>query len=757
MVFKRLENGVFHRLGDKGKSMSVHSNDSRRRSCHNSRSYTKSCYQSSRSSETEFTSEKHHNKRASSRRKKALSESEENYLQQKNSLKILSKSTTSSREMGNPWKSLCGEVRWRPLIVNERSHFRRRNRKKLDRSKTSRREAFGTNKGRSESKIEGKLSHSIKEPKQSNGKDQEKAAKKGKTSGKDKLLAILMEEDETKGPMIIEAEMGGFIHCMYVDGGSSLEIMYEHCFNKFCPEVRNQMVPTSTPLVGFSGEIIWPLGQTSLLVKIGDEEHSTFAWMNFMVVRSPSPYNGIIGRPGEAISAVLMMERDGKQVPIYFICRALQGLEISYTPMKKLILALSFELEEHDIHYRPRTSVKGQILVDFIVERLEDDPSDIPMENEEELPNPWILFTDESSCIDGSGFGLILTNPEGMKFTYALRFRFDTTNNKAEYKALIAGLWIAEQMGVKNFQANVDSRLVANQVNGTYIAKDRARHDQILGEEEKRKARTIRRNAGRYAVTNEILYKKSFLGPWLWCVGPLQANYVLREIHEGSCSMHASPRSVVAKALRSGYYWPTMHKDANKLKRECNSCQGVDIARPFLEGPGKVKFLIVAINYFTKWIEATPVVAITRAQIKKFVWDNIFCRFGLPREIISDNEKQFRDNPFKDWCEKLCIRQCFASVKHPQNNGLTLWKREESMQQSRKQKAKLRWKKYYNARVRNTSFKPRDLVYWNNEASHAEDGGKLGPKWKGPYEVTEALGKGAYKLRDRNGNILPRT
>ncbi|GJY07479.1 reverse transcriptase domain-containing protein [Tanacetum coccineum] len=162
--------------------------------------------------------------------------------------------------------------------------------------------------------------------------------------------------------------------------------------------------------------------------------------------------------------------------------------------------------------------------------------------------------------------------------------------------------------------------------------------------EEKRKTRAICRKAGRYAVTNGILYKKSFLGPWLRCVRPVQANYVLREIHEGSCSMHAGPRSVVVKALRS--------------------------SRTFSEGPGKVKFLIVAVDYFTKWIEAKLVATITRAQIKKFVWDNIVCRFGLPGEIISNNGKQFRDNPFKDWCEKLCIRQCFASVKHPQPNGL---------------------------------------------------------------------------------------
>ncbi|GJS38206.1 reverse transcriptase domain-containing protein [Tanacetum coccineum] len=357
--------------------------------------------------------------------------------------------------------------------------------------------------------------------------------------------------------------------------------------------------------------------------------------------------------------------------------------------------------------------------------------------------------------------------------------------------------------------------------------------EEIL-QEEKRKARVVRRKAGRYVVINGTLYKKSFLGPWLRCVRPLQANYVLREIHEGSCSMHSGPRSVVAKALRSGYYWPTMHMDARNLIRECSDCQvhrpvprnpqekltpitspwpfykwGIDIAGPFPEGPDKVKFLIVAMDYFTKWIEAKPVATITGTQVKKFVWDNVVCRFGLPGEIISDNGKQFRDNPFKDWCEKLSIRQCFASVKHPQANGLahrtmikssngetpfsltygaeavipveigmpTLRtaeidmiknnealginldlleeKREQTAIQEARSKANM--EKYYNARVRSTSFRPGDLVYRNNEASHAEDGGKLGPKWEGPYEVTETLGKGAYKLRDRNGNTLPRT
>ncbi|GJV28257.1 hypothetical protein Tco_1384705 [Tanacetum coccineum] len=84
---------------------------------------------------------------------------------------------------------------------------------------------------------------------------------------------------------------------------------------------------------------------------------------------------------------------------------------------------------------------------------------------------------------------------------------------------------------------------------------------------------------------------------------------------------------------------------------------------------------------------------------------------------------------------------------------------EERREQAtiREAKSKAKMEKYYNSKVRSMSFKPGDLVYRNNEASRAEDTVKLGPKWEGPYEVTEALGKGTYKLRDRDGNQLSRT
>ncbi|GJU46947.1 retrovirus-related pol polyprotein from transposon TNT 1-94 [Tanacetum coccineum] len=237
----------------------------------------------------------------------------------------------------------------------------------------------------------------------------------------------------------------------------------------------------------------------------------------------------------EAVSAVLMTEREAKQMPIHFISCALQ---------------------------------------------------------------------DGSSCIDGSGAGLILTSTEGTEFTYALRFEFDAINNETEYEALIAGLRIAEQMGIKNLQTYVDSRLVANQVNGSYIAKE------------------------------------------------------------------PGPRSVVAKAIRTRYYWPTMHEDARKVIRECQYCQvyrpvprnpqqkltpitspwsfykwGIDIAGPFPEGLGKAMVVV-----FGWW----PVVGCNRKTLRSFctiqnlLTYRIFNVFGWHCYPTNDSENLGKLQPKAD-------------------------------------------------------------------------------------------------------------
>ncbi|KAM1612240.1 hypothetical protein ACFX1Z_000930 [Malus domestica] len=86
-------------------------------------------------------------------------------------------------------------------------------------------------------------------------------------------------------------------------------------------------------------------------------------------------------------------------------------------------------------------------------------------------------------------------------------------------------------------------------------------------------------------------------------------------------------------------------------------------------GKGKVRYAIVAFNYFTKWAEVKPLATITEAQIEDFVWKNILCIFGIPNAIITDNGRQFDNNKFRMFCSKFNINLCFASPAHPQSNG----------------------------------------------------------------------------------------
>ena len=90
---------------------------------------------------------------------------------------------------------------------------------------------------------------------------------------------------------------------------------------------------------------------------------------------------------------------------------------------------------------------------------------------------------------------------------------------------------------------------------------------------------------------------------------------------------------------------------------------------PFTPGKGQVKFLLVVVDYFTKWIEADPLTTITTQQVQKFVWRNIICRFGIPHTIITENGKQFTDAGLKDFYLGLHIKHVTSSVEHPQGNG----------------------------------------------------------------------------------------
>jgi transposase InsO family protein len=82
---------------------------------------------------------------------------------------------------------------------------------------------------------------------------------------------------------------------------------------------------------------------------------------------------------------------------------------------------------------------------------------------------------------------------------------------------------------------------------------------------------------------------------------------------------------------------------------------------PFPIGRKQLKFLVVGIDYFTKWVEAESLATITEKNVRGFVWKAIICRFGIPRVFVSDNGQQFDNSPFREFCEELGIHNHYSS------------------------------------------------------------------------------------------------
>ncbi|XP_061351831.1 uncharacterized protein LOC133296787 [Gastrolobium bilobum] len=212
--------------------------------------------------------------------------------------------------------------------------------------------------------------------------------------------------------------------------------------------------------------------------------------------------------------------------------------------------------------------------------------------------------------------------------------------------------------------------------------------------DETQEARKLVRNSARFTIIEGQLYKKGFYRPMLKCLSKNEVEYVLAEIHEGINGHHMGGKALARKALRAGYYWPTMEADAKENVKRCEQCQkhalilrappeelqtitapwpffkwGMDLLGPFTVAEGQLKWLIVAVDYFTKWIEAEPLTTITSARIQRFFERNLISQFGLPAEIITDNRTQYADKKFQELMTDLKITHRFASVEHPQTNG----------------------------------------------------------------------------------------
>jgi ribonuclease HI len=343
------------------------------------------------------------------------------------------------------------------------------------------------------------------------------------------------------------------------------------------------------------------------------------------------------------------------------------------------------------------------------------------------------MYFDGSYTLKGAGACVVLIPPEGDILKYAIQLEFPATNNIAEYEGLVTGLRLAKDLGIRRLLIQVDSQLVAKQVQKEYdynndkmteylaevrrlekffdgfevryvprldnrdadhlawIASSRAptppdvilerlakpsvkatkpsedtcfmvidRPDQQSGFDWMSQIRSYLENrpladddaeiecithkSRMYHLIDGVLYRHGANSMMMRYISKGEGIQLLQDIHSGVCGAHSSWRSIVEKAFRHGFYWPTTKDDAMEIIAKCRDCQffqkqtikhanplrpidiswpfaiwGIDIVGILPRVPGSFRFLFVGVDTFTKWMEATPVVNITQEATVKFL------------------------------------------------------------------------------------------------------------------------------------------
>ena len=208
--------------------------------------------------------------------------------------------------------------------------------------------------------------------------------------------------------------------------------------------------------------------------------------------------------------------------------------------------------------------------------------------------------------------------------------------------------------------------------------------------------RTLRRLSTSFFLNGDILYKRNQDMVLLRCVDASEAEKILKEVHEGSFGTHANGYAMARKILRAGYYWLTMENDCCIHVRKCHKCQafadninappaplnvlsapwpfsmwGIDVIGAIEpKASNGHRFILVAIDYFTKWVEAASYANVTRNVVVKFIKKELICRYGLPSKIITDNATNLNNKIMKELCEDFKIQHHNSTPYRPKMNGV---------------------------------------------------------------------------------------
>ncbi|XP_010646052.1 uncharacterized protein LOC104878057 [Vitis vinifera] len=344
-------------------------------------------------------------------------------------------------------------------------------------------------------------------------------------------------------------------------------------------------------------------------------------------------------------------------------------------------------LTEFDIHYVTQKSVKGSLVADHLASLLISDDRSI----DDDFPNEqivsmtsitgWRLYFDGAANQSGFGIGILLISPQGDHIPRSVRLAFSDhhrlTNNIVEYEACITGLETALDLGIRQYihlprvenqfadalatlaslivipaGVNVRPLLIETKSAPAYCCLIGEIEDQIelpwyhdiyqflscdaYPESASAKdRRALRQLATRFVVYGDALYRRA-------------SDRVMREVHAGVCGPHMGDCcQFVQRCQEHQMHGDLIHVPPSELHALASpwpfSVWGIDIIGKISpKSSSGHEYILVAIDYFTKWVEAASYARLTAARVAKFIRSHIICRYGVPHELISDRGVHFK-------------------------------------------------------------------------------------------------------------------
>ncbi|XP_019073411.2 uncharacterized protein LOC100853222 [Vitis vinifera] len=305
--------------------------------------------------------------------------------------------------------------------------------------------------------------------------------------------------------------------------------------------------------------------------------------------------------------------------------------------------------------------------------------------------------------------------------------------------------------------------------------------------------RALRQLATRFVVCEDALYRRSPDGLLLLCLDRTSADRVMREVHAGVCGPHMGGHMLARKITRTGYFWLTMETDCCQFVQRCQECQmhgdlihvppselhalaspwpfsvwGIDIIGKISpKSSSRHEYILVSIDYFTKWVEAASYARLTATRVAKFIRSHIICQYGVPHELISDRGVHFKGD-VDTLIQEYDIQHHRSSAYRPQTNGHISeaeWAQSRYDQLSLLDEKRLRAADHVQAyqrkmtrafrkRVKPRKFQRGDLVLKVLRGLISDPRGKFRPSWSGPYVIRDLTREGAVWLTDLDGNQL---